>query len=128
VGLIGGLFGFINDFAADKLELLGGNAPMLWIIVLLVIVAGAVLLEALGKWSEECDFGKVEIPAKPYSFMQAFWDRILWFLRTIWGLICQVCGWAIGLIGSFCAWAISLLSLFFTIRYHRIDKNNKGGE
>jgi hypothetical protein len=128
VGLIGGLFGFINNLIAEELELVGGGAPQLWINILLVIVAGAVLLEALGKWSEECNFGKVEIPAKPYSFMQAFWGRIVWFLKTIWDLICRVCGWAVGLIGSFCAWAVALLSQFFTIRYHRLDKNNKGGE
>ena len=127
VGLIGGLFGFINNFAAEKLELLGGGAPQLWINVLLAIVAGAVLLEALGKWSEECNFGKVEIPAKPYSFMQAFWDWIVWFLKTIWGIICNVCGWAVSLVNRFCTWAVSLLSQFFTIRYHRTD-NNKGGE
>ncbi len=128
VGLIGGLFGFVNDIVAEKLELLGGSAPQLWIQLLLAVVAGAVLLEALGKWSEECNFGKIEVPAKPYSFMQAFWGRIMWILKTAWSLICGLCGWVVSLISRFCSWAVTLLSKLLTIRYHRMDQNNKGGE
>ena len=128
VGAIGGGFGFINDTLAGTLELAGSDAPMTWILVLVAVVASAVLLEALGQWSDECDFGKVEIPKEPYQFLTAFWGGIWWGITTVWNLIVQLFALILSLVQKLVEWIFGLLCGLLTLRYHRTGNHNKGGE
>ena len=85
----GGAFAIVNVMVAEELGILAADTIGLWIAVALGIMVEALLLEALGEWSEkvQVDF---QPSAEPYSFVD-------WFVNWLWrGIIVPVFLWLKG--------------------------------
>jgi hypothetical protein len=85
----GGAFALLNVKVAEELGILVPETIGLWIAVALGIMVGALLLEALGEWSEKAQID-FQPAAEPYSFVD-------WFVNWIWhGIIVPVFLWLKG--------------------------------
>ena len=69
IGVGGGIFAAANNIAAEQLNLGGADAPGVWIMMAIMVLVGAVLLESLGRWSEENSV-KMAAAKSPYSIVQ----------------------------------------------------------
>jgi hypothetical protein len=126
IGIAGKIFATLNDRAAEELHLQGSNAPGVWIMLALLIIVGAVLLESLGRWSEE---NTVELaPANaPYSIVEKITQEeipagIQW-LRDAAVRFVELTGLVIVLYFL----AYTTMELFYLVK-HREDANAELGD
>jgi hypothetical protein len=69
IGVGGKIFATLNDRAAEELLLQGSTAPGVWIMLAILIIVGAILLESLGRWSEE-NTVELALANAPYSIVE----------------------------------------------------------
>ena len=97
-----GALAFVNVTLADSLGILQPDAIGLWIATAAAIVVGALLLETLGEWSDECEVD-FHPPAEPYSFVQ-------WLIDWLWHCVIVDFLWGRLIVGLL--WRTLLLSAF----------------